>query len=113
LRGRVRRSLNLGFLGSLTRTRVRRRSSVHRRHQRLGGCPRSYSQCPAKAYRIHIDECSRSTPLRKDSPSRSNAPSSPCIQAGRNNPGGALYETDFLDDGGTMRRCHGSGSMGS
>lgn len=47
--------------------RIRRGCGVHSPHQRFRGRPRSYSKRPAKAYRIHTVECSRSSSFGKDS----------------------------------------------
>jgi hypothetical protein len=60
---------------------IRRSRRIHSSDQRLSGSPRSYSQCPAKAYRIHTVECSCSPRLRKDLQLPSNATTSACIQA--------------------------------
>lgn len=78
--GRPRLAVTHGLL-AISSGGIRRSRRIHRSDQRLSGSPRSYSQCPAKAYRIHTVECSCSPRLRKDLQLPSNATPIRCIQA--------------------------------
>jgi hypothetical protein len=78
-------------------TGIRRGGSVHSSCERFRGGPRSYSKRPAKAYRIHTLECSRSASSSKDSPLPSNAdpvpvhPSRKKIRERANDEGNTLF----------------------